>query len=263
MKKYLTAMYLSILQLFTYRLSFILWRVRNIFNLIFIYFLWTSVFVHRPSIFSYTQDKLVSYILLITLLSSLILSTRTIDVGADIVSGDIMNYLLKPFSFFKFVIGRDIADKVVNILFSVGEILILLLILNPRLFIQKDLVSYLLFFFSLSIGGIIAFLISLDLSFLAFWSSEIWAPRYIYSILLWFLAGSFFPLDILPKVVYSILLLTPFPYLIFLPSKIFLNGFSTALLIPISLSLAWCVILYFMTKKIWEKGIKNYSAYGR
>lgn len=256
-------MHLAILQLFTYRLSFILWRARNIFNLVFIYFLWTSVFVNRTAIFSYTQEKLVSYILLITFLSSLILSTRTIDVGVDILSGDVMNHLLKPFSFFKFVISRDVADKLVNVLFSIGEIFILLFILNPHVFIQKDPISYLLFFLSLSIGGIIAFFISLNLSFLAFWSSEIWAPRYIYSILLWFLAGSFFPLDILPKTLYFILLFTPFPYLIFLPSKIFLNGFSPTIFIPLILSIAWCFILYFLTKKIWEKGIRNYSAYGR
>jgi len=169
MRKYLIAIYLAILQLFTYRLSFILWRARNIFNLVFIYFLWSSVFVNRPSLFSYTQEKLISYILLITILSSLILSTRTIDVGADILSGDIMNYLLKPFSFFKLVISRDIADKLINVLFSITEIVIFLVILKPNLFIQKDAASYFLFFLSLLIGGIIAFFISLNLSFLAFW----------------------------------------------------------------------------------------------
>lgn len=263
MKKYLQIMYLGIIQAFTYRLSFILWRVRNIFNLIFIYFLWTSVFTNRLSVFSYSQEKLITYILIISLLSSLILLTRTGDVAADILSGDIMNYFLKPISFFKFIVSREFADKLLNLFFTVIEIVILILILKPHIFIQSNPVSYLLFFFSLVIGGVISFFISLNISFIAFWSNEIWAPRWIYSIFIWFLAGSFFPLDILPKAVYSFLLLTPFPYLIYLPAKLFLDGFSLKLAIPLLISCVWCLGLYLATKKMWAKGIKIYSAYGR
>ncbi len=263
MKKYFQLISVTIAQMFSYRLSFILWRFRNIFNLLFVYFLWTSVFINRPSVFTYTQNQLVSYIVLINLLSSLVLATRTIDVGADILSGDIMNYLLKPFSFFKLIISRDAGDKLVNGIFSIAEIIILLIIFKPHVFIQTNLASYIVFFISLAIGIIIAFFISLNLSFLAFWVNEIWAPRYIYTILVWFLAGTFFPLDILPKSIYTILLLTPFPYLIFLPSKIYLTGFSPTMLVLIGLSLIWCFILFFITKKIWNAGIKNYSAYGR
>ncbi len=263
MKKYFQLMGVTIAQIFVYRLSFALWRARNIFNLIFTYFLWTGVFINRPSVFNYTQNQLVSYILLINFLSSLVLASLTINVGADILSGDIMNYLLKPLSFFKLIISRDAGDKLVNGIFSITEILILLFIFKPHVFIQTDLISYIVFFISLAIGIIIAFFISLNLSFLAFWVNEIWAPRYIYTVLVWFLAGTFFPLDILPKSIYTILLLTPFPYLIFLPSKIYLTGFSPTISVLVGLSLIWCFILFFITKKVWNLGIKNYSAYGR
>ncbi len=263
MKKYLQIMYVSIVHVFTYRLSFLLWRLRNVFNLIFIYFLWTSVFGKKSVIFSYTQEKLITYILIITLLSSLILVTRTADIAADILSGDIMNHLLKPFSFFKLITTKEVADKLLNLFFSIIEILILFFILKPHVFIQTNPYAYFLFFISFMIGGVIAFFISFDLSLIAFWSNEIWAPRWIYSIFTWFLAGSFFPLDILPKAIYTILLFTPFPYLIFLPSKLFLDGFSIQLIFPIAISVGWCFVLFFLTKKLWEKGIKNYSAYGR
>lgn len=263
MKKYLQILYIVAVQHFAYRLSFILWRLRNVFNLVFTYFLWTSVFSNRLSLFSYTQEKIITYILLITLLSSLVLLTLTGDVAADILSGDIMNYLLKPFSFFKYIISREAGDKLLNLCFSGAEIIILFSILKPQIFIQTNIPSYILFFLSLIIGIILSFLISLSISFIAFWSNEIWAPRWIYSILTWFLAGSFFPLDILPKSIYNFLLLTPFPYLIYLPTKFFLDGFTTKLIIPLVLSIGWCFVLFFMTKKMWERGIKNYSAYGR
>ncbi len=263
MKKYLRIMYVAISHVFTYRLSFILWRIRNVFNLIFIYFFFFIVFTNQVSAFSYTQEKLLTYILITSLLSSLVLLTRTADLSGDILSGDIIHHLLKPISFFKFIISREFADKLLNLFFTAVEISILFLILKPHIFIQSNPITYLLFLSSIVIGGIISFLISLNISFIAFWSSEIWAPRWIYSIFIWFLAGSFFPLDILPKSVYKILLLTPFPYLIFLPSKLYLDGFSINYMFPIAISIIWCFVLFFMTKKIWEKGIKNYNAYGR
>jgi len=263
MKKYLVIAYLSLLQMFTYRLSFILWRFRNIFNLVFIYYLWTSIFTNKNSLFSYSQEKLMTYILVMTLVSSLVLSTRTAEICADIISGNLINYLLKPISFFKLVLSKEFTDKLLNFTFSVIEIFLLVIILKPHFFIQANSQVYFFAFLSFLIGSFIAFLISLNISLIAFWSSEIWAPRWIYSILIWFLAGSFFPLDILPDLLYKILLLTPFPYLFFIPTKIYLDGFSLNIFPPIVISLVWCYILFIVTKKVWKNGIKNYNAYGR
>ncbi|MFN4212762.1 MAG: ABC transporter permease [Microgenomates group bacterium] len=263
MKKYLKIFQLSLLQYFVYRLNFILWRVRNILTLIFLYFFWTSVFVHRPLIFSYSSDKLVTYILLVNLLSSIVLGTRTADVASEIRSGDLANYLIKPFSFFKFIITKEAADKLINFLFSLFEIILLAIIFQPKIFIQENIFNYLMFFLTLIVAIVISFSISLTISFIAFWSAEIWAPRFIFFVLVTSLAGTFFPLDVLPLPIYNLLLLTPFPYLIYFPTKIYLHGFSGPQVVPLIISLIWFLILYQTMLAIWRKGIKNYSAYGR
>ena len=263
MNKYFKIFQITLSQFFVYRLSFILWRVRNIFNLFFLYFLWSSVFNNKTILFSYTQEKLIAYIMLINILSSLVLGTRTTDVANDILTGDIANYFLKPISFFKFLIAKEVADKFINFVFSVLEVILLLFIFKPHIFIQTNPLIYGFFVCALIIGITISFLISLCLSLMAFWSSETWAPRFIYFILVSMLAGTLFPLDILPKTIYNLLLFTPFPYLIFLPSKIFTHGFSFDLLISTMIGIAWAVFLFYLTKIVWDKGIKNYSAYGR
>jgi len=201
--------------------------------------------------------------MLINILSSLVLGTRTTDVANDILTGDIANYFLKPMSFFKFLISKEVADKFVNFTFSVLEILLLLFVFKPHIYIQTNPLPYLLFFISIFIGLVLSFCISVSLSFIAFWSTDTWAPRFIFFTLVSMLAGTFFPLDILPKSIYNLLLLTPFPYLLFLPSKIFTHGFSFDILIPLVISIIWTVILINLTKIIWKNGIKNYSAYGR
>ena len=112
-------------------------------------------------------------------------------------------------------------------------------------------------------GIVIHFFLSFMLSLLAFWTTEVWAPRFIFWTLITMLAGAYFPLDILPKPIYYLLLLTPFPYLTFLPAKIYLTGLTVELFIPFTLGGVWMVILYLCAKKIWRKGLREFSFYGR
>lgn len=263
MKKYIKIFQVSALQYFVYRLSFVLWRVRNVLGLIFLYFLWTSFFAHQSVIFSYTAGELITYILLINILTAVVLGTRTADIANEILNGNIVNYLLRPFSFFKFTITKEITDKLINLIFSIGEIILLIIVFRPDIFIQTNPATYILFLMTTTIAVIISFFISLILSFLAFWSAEIWAPRFIYLVLISLIAGTFFPLDVLPSSLYNILLLTPFPYLVYFPTKIYIHGFSVTQIIPLVVSILWALILYKLTLRVWENGIKNYSAYGR
>lgn len=263
MKKYLIIFKINFLQYFIYRLNFILWRFRNILGLIFVYFLWTAVYQVKPTIFAYTEEQLITYILLINIISQISLGTRTADIANEILSGYFSNYLLKPISFFKFNLTRELVDKLINTLFQIGEIAVLMIIFQPQIFIQKNLFVYPLFFFTLFIGAIISYFLNFLISLIAFWSSEIWAPRFIFSVLVSTLAGSFFPLDILPKPIYNFLLFTPFPYLIYLPTKIVIHSFENFSFKPLGLSLIWCLLLFLLAKKLWQAGIKNYGAYGR
>ncbi len=256
-------MYLCLKQIFVYRLSFILWRARNIFYLIFIYFLWTSVMSGRHTIFSYSYESLITYILTISLISSFVMGTKTSDIAIDILSGNIANDFLKPISYFRYAIAKEIADKGINLFFSIIEVAALIFIFKPGIFVQTNPVNYLFFFIALSIGSVISFFISLMLSCLAFWSNDIWAPRFIYITISSLLVGTFFPLDILPKFLYTLLLLTPFPYLMYLPTKIFVNGISAQLFFPLLMAVAWSGILYILSIVIWNYGVRNYSAYGR
>lgn len=263
MKKYLALFQTQTAIYFTYRLSFLLWRVRNVLNFIIIYFLWTSVYQYKNIIFSYTQEKMITYVLLVGIVNALVLSTRATDVAELIVSGDIMHYLLKPISFFSVVTAKELVDKMMNGVLSVVELIIFVLLIKPTIFMQTDAVAYIMFFIALLIAGAISYFISFGLSLIAFWTSETWAPRFIYFILISVLAGTAFPLDILPKNVYSALLLTPFPYLVYLPIKIYIDGFNNSLILPLILGFIWSVVLFFLAKFLWQKGMREFSFFGK
>src|SRR3989344_4004598 len=102
MRKYLAIFSLSFQNEFTYRINFILWRLRNVLRLIMTYFLWHSVFSTRSEAFGYTSDQMTVYIFLSLFFASLVLSSPSNDnMGGEISSGDLSNFIVKPLSYLK------------------------------------------------------------------------------------------------------------------------------------------------------------------
>ena len=103
MKKYLQIFKLSFQQEFAYRLNFVMWRVRNILQIILLFFLWSSVFKDpQTEVFGYNQEKILTYVFGILILRAIVFSARAVDVAGEISNGDITNFLLKPVSYFKY-----------------------------------------------------------------------------------------------------------------------------------------------------------------
>ena len=248
----------------TYRVSFIMWRLRNVIQLLTIYFLWSVILPNGKTLLGYNQSFMLTYILGTSLLDSVVLSSRTYAVGEEINSGNLMNFLLRPINYFAYWFSKDLGDKCMNISFSIVELLLIFVILKPPIFIQTDPLYILLFIFSIILSLFIYFFLNFLLGLIGFWSPEIWAPRFIFITVLGFFAGSLFPLDILPKVVYEILRFLPFTYLLYFPLKIYLGQLSFSEIISgLSISLFWTFAIYFIVRFIWQKGLKNYTAYGR
>ena len=246
-----------------YRLNFGMWRFRVLLNMVLIYFLWSAVFSGHRQVLGYTESAMLTYVLVISLLSDIVLSSRIHEVGAQILNGDIVNHLLKPIPFFKYLGVKEAADKAINIVSSIVTIAVFILLVKPELTITFSLPNAISFLYFLLVGIAMSFFISFSISLIAFWTPEIWAPRFIYFILIFMLAGNYFPLDILPKSLFNALLLTPFPYFIFLPAKILIFGTASIPLVAYITPLMWVVVLYKLTLSIWRKGMQEYSFYGR
>ena len=267
MKKYLQIFRLSFQQEFAYRLNFVMWRVRNILQIILTYFLWSSVFSNpQTEVFGYNQEKILTYVFGILVLRAIVFSARAVDVAGEISNGDITNFLLKPVSYFKYWATRDIASKALNLSFSIFEITILFLILKPNLFLQTNLPTLFAVLISLIFAVILFFCLLFITNMSAFWMPENgWAAQFLFIVIITdFFSGGVFPLDILPLAFQKVLYSTPFPYLLFFPLQVYLGKIAGLEIIRgLVTSFAWVLILFMTVKFIWAKGLRRYSAEGR
>lgn len=261
MQRYFQVFIVTIKEYFAYRLNFILWRLRMMLSTLITLFLWLGVFDNRTTFGDYSKERLLSYILFSSLVATFVTSTRTSSLAYEIQSGGIMNLLLKPLSVFGYYASTDAADKLINVFFGLIEFSLIIFFFKISLVTPQQIGLFLLF---LMIAACISFSINLMLSFIGFWTPEVWAPRFLFMMLVTFISGAYFPLDLLPPLAYRILLFTPFPYLYFLPTKILIDGVQNQYFIQqLVCSLGWAVGLLYLANSVWKKGIKDFSFWGR
>lgn len=261
MGSYFQVFKVTLKEYFAYRLNFVLWRLRMILSTLITLFLWMGVFDSHSSFGSYSKDRLLSYLLYSSLVTAFIASSRVSSLAAEIQNGGIMNLLLKPFSIFGYYAATDAADKLTNVFFGLIEFSLIIYFFKIPLVAPQQIGWFLLFLVS---AVCISFSINLMLSFVGFWTPEVWAPRFLFLMLVTFVSGAYFPLDLLPPLAYRILLFTPFPYLYFMPTKILIDGVQNAYFIQqIACSLGWAIGLFYLAQIVWKKGIKDFSFWGR
>ncbi len=261
MKRYFQVFVVTMKEYFAYRLNFVLWRLRMVLSTLVTLFLWLGVFDTRASFGSYSKERLLSYLLFSSLVTAFIASSRISGLAFEIQSGGIMNLLLKPLSIFGYYASTDAADKLTNLLFGVLEFALIVTFFRIPLVAPQQIGWFLVFFAS---AVCISFSINLMLSFVGFWTPEVWAPRFLFMMLVTFVSGAYFPLDLLPPLAYRILLFTPFPYLYFLPTKILIDGVQSNFFAQqLICSIGWAIVLFYLAKMMWKRGIKEFSFWGR
>lgn len=267
MSKFSNILKTSLSQEFIYKLNFIMWRVRNVIQILVFFFLWKSVFAtSEGEVFGYTEAKIFTYAFALIVVRALVFSARSVDVAGIIANGDLTNILLKPVNFFKYWISRDLGSKILNLCFGTVEVSLLVFILKPNIFWQSNIFYLFIFIISLLIASFLFFTFLMSVNFAPFWMPEIsWGAQFLFmSICAEFLSGAFFPLDVFPSAVFNVLSFTPFPYLIYFPIKMYLGSFSVSQSFGyLGIGLVWCLISWNMMKSIWRKGLLIYEAYGR
>lgn len=267
MRKYASIFKISFQEEFAYKWNFILWRFRNVLQILLTYFLWSTVYSDSGKvIFGYNREKILTYVFGIMIVKALVLSARAGDVGRDVASGDISNYLVKPINYFKYWLTRDISSKALNFFFAAVEFTLLFIILKPSFFLQSNILTIFLFLISIILAMLIYFLILFLLSSLPFWVPELgWSSQFLVAVVaVEALSGSLFPINILPGAIQSIVMATPFPYLIYFPVEIYLGNITGwALFGGLMIAFAWVGVLWLILNIVWKKGLKAYQAFGR
>ena len=245
-----------------YKVNFLLLVIGPTVVFFFVkYNLWRSIYAIEglESIQGYDLQAMLRYQIWGMMVGFLAQGFQNMNLSEDIRLGRISAYLVYPFGFWPFHTAGFIAFQVLQILVALVTLGILrgtgmLGELHWWNLLQGASFSLLMGFFWYQIS----FLLGLA----AFWLEETWVLRVMFVTIAQFMSGAILPLEIYPDWLLAILRWTPFPYLTYVPIKIFMGAFQDSLILACLTVFGWLTLVGALSYVVWRRGLRLYTAAG-
>jgi len=164
----------------------------------------------------------------------------TIQIGQEIIRGDIANYLNKPYNYLVYKYASTIGASVTSFfitMFCAGAVA--LIMIGPLNF-DFTIIPFIII--TAFLGITLHFTMMSTLGVLALWLEDSRALDFLYQKILFVAGGMLVPLDVFPLWFSSICVLLPFSYAAYYPAVLFVR-FSFELFIQtILIQLFWIIV---------------------
>lgn len=263
MNTYWVAYQIALQETLQRRSTLIMDRLGGFAVVISLYAFWTALIGDKTTFLGYTRGEMLTYVLALNVLRSFVFTGRGWQLVGEISSGKISSYLIRPLHYYGYALALDMAQKTVHVAASFLEVGLLAVLVQGELFLPRDPMTWLLFAAAVVLSSLIFFFLEFMISSLAFWTSESGGPLFCFELFLQFAAGAFFPLDVLPMALRRFLEMTPFPYMVYFPVRIFLEKVPPAeALRLLGMEALWLAAVFTAAMTVWKRGVRSYSAEG-
>lgn len=260
LKTYILFFQNALSQEFSYRLNFVVGRLRLFVLFFSLVWLWLAVFSNRTA-GGYDTAHIFSYLIVVNLLFDVVVQNQQERIADDIVEGRVNSYLTRPVNYFFAMASASLAMR-----FLVLCAVPFLWIFYRLFFHQYELVFSITALPVFCVSAFLSVCIALLCDFLngcsAFWFHRAYGPRWLFVIVCLFSTGVHLPLTLLPKMLQTFLFLTPFPAMIFLPASLLVGTSPFSVPQTIGIQMFWVVSLSCLAALVWRRGIKRYEAAG-
>lgn len=263
MKKFLTIVKAFWQRALTYRFTILTYRIGEIGEALALILMWTAIYGGQKIISGLTLREMITYILIGNFFHAMIRNFLSPLVARDIKDGRLSIFLIKPMSYFSYILSQEIGRVSLSTMMSMISSALVIVFFMDTFILNFD-VAYLLVIFSMII---LAFIIELLLSYLigliAFWTDEVDGLYSTIDRIKKFFSGGYFPLNLLPIAFVKISFAFPFAYSFFVPAQLYLKKLDLAVGLRGLLAQAiWIFILYGIIKIVWSRGLKKYEGIG-
>ncbi len=238
----------------------VIWSSTFIAIIIFIFVnLWKAIFGTNEYIAGFTIVMMLWYLVMT---ESIVTSQSRVleDIGDELISGNITNYLNKPYNYILYKFSTSIGASLLKfaITFIAGSIVVYIFI-GPM---TIALWTIPLIAIIVMLALILNFTIMSFLGIFALWLEDAKSLEFVYNKIVFTLGGMLIPLEIFPTWLYKLSLLLPFSLVAYYPSKLFVS-FSMMLFFKILLlEIIWIIIFVILATIAYKICIKKISING-
>lgn len=265
--KYVHVLSVGIQNTLVYRTNFLFRAAFGLVPLAATLFLWEAIYADKPTgtaIGAYTLAQMVSYYLLVTVVDAFTaVAEDDWQIAADIKDGAVSQFLLKPLDFLAYRLCLYLSGRVIYTSAALIPVAVFLFFQRENLVGPAEPWGWILAPLSVLMAGLLQFLIAYTVALLSFWVLDVSTFIFIQFAFEYIASGHLFPIDILPRWAAQILMLTPYPYLLYFPVGVYLGRITGPdLWRGLGIQTAWVVGGFLLLRWVWNRGIKRYSAVG-
>ncbi len=264
LKKYLPFFRTSIMNMFIYRGTILLWLLLDVFQFFMMVFLWMSVYEYNQSIQGFTLNEMLLYYLFTNILYVFSDTEAMYIMNEEIREGRISMMLIKPISY-KARLYAEVFGRVIGIfsltlpivgitagvliwVFHIPFEITLIQVLLTLLFIP--LIFMLMFEFSYFFGTI------------SIHTTNVFGLAILMNVTIRIISGQLIPLSLYPKQILSIIEYLPFKFISY-PTLILLGKVSTQeALIGLLVLAIWVVGFNLFSQFIFKISMKKIVVFG-
>jgi ABC-2 type transport system permease protein len=215
--------------------------------------IWTALFAGQASVDGVSLKQMVTYAIVAGSLDVGWQWERFIQkVGAQIKSGDVAVYLLKPLRYPVMLFSAECG----NLGFGLIALIVPVTIISALLygFVPPPTAMHgLLFSCMWVVGFAILFLLAGIAALLSFWLLTTFALEWMLTALLSILSGRIVPLWFFPEQAAAVLNYLPFAWIAFHPSAVYLGQVDIAGAVTLlAIGLGWVVVLAAIIALLWS-----------
>ena len=261
MKKYLTIIKTAWQRGLTYRFTIVAYRIGEIAELIILILMWTAIYDTQPIIKGFTLNEMITYILIGSLINIIIRNFLSDYVSREIKDGKLSLFLVKPMNYFNYIFTMEIGRISLPLIMSLVSQLIVVAFFIDRIIFNFEILYLGVILVLIILAFVTELLISYLVGLIAFWTDDVDGLQITIHRIKKFFSGGYFPLSLLSTTLLNISLAFPFAYSFFVPTQIYLKKISLVDgLKGLLVQVAWIIILYFVIKIVWKRGLKKYES---
>lgn len=233
------------------------WVLSGSFPLIFMG-IWSEA--AQDERFSLDPITFIRYFLVVFLVRQLTVVWVVWEFEREVNEGKLSPFLLQPIDpawrhFFSHVSERFARLPFILIL------VVLFFLLYPQAAWTPSLPALGLGLIAISLAFCLRFIIQYTFAMLAFWTERANALEQLWYLIYIFLSGMVAPLEVFPEAVRTVVLWTPFPYLIYFPANIII-GQPTDWVQGLLTIVGWSLLFFALNRWLWRRGLRQYSGMG-
>lgn len=255
---------------FIYRGDFMLGTLMRFLPMVPQFFLWSALFASRGEtrasepMFGFRYEDIVAYYLL-TMISRAFSSMPGLSgtISKQIRDGEIKKFLVQPVDLLGFLFLGRIAHKIAYFAVATLPFVFIFFLCRGYFPAPPAWEIWLAFFASLLMSFALGFFLEASLGLLGFWILEVSSLLFIYMLFNFFLSGHMFPLDMLPPTLQFAVKCLPLQYMAYFPAAVFLGKVhGQDLWWGLAGQAGWLLFFIFLSRFLFARGVRRYSAYG-